>query len=162
MGEEKFNLKKLKENYEILRKKHALLSFEEMNQEFFIEKLAESETDILIRELRKQVGDRLANYMRFMETLLNPVNVPMFVFSVVKTLSLEDKQKLSEMYNILAKKEIEFIKLDIKFSEEDEIKFLKESIEIWKLIQKDFSKIILNVESKFDDKAEVKTRDYFG
>jgi len=162
MVEEKSSLEKLKEDYEIIRKKYNFPSFDEMNKEFFIEKLAESETDILVRELRKQVGDRLANYMRFMETLINPVNVPMFVFSLVKSLSSEDKTKLGEMYNLLAKKEIEFIKLDISFSESGEVKFINESVDLWKIIQTDFSEIILRLESKLDDKAEVRDRDYFG
>src|SRR3989338_7156200 len=86
-------LEKLKREYERLEKKHKLPSFRELNEDFHIEKIAESETDILIREVRKFVGDRLANYMRFVENLLNPVNAPMFIFSFIKLMEPEDKKR---------------------------------------------------------------------
>ena len=70
---EESKLKKLKENYSIIQKKHSLPKFEELNENFFIEKLAEVETDLLIREVRRLMGDKLVNYMRFVENLLNPV-----------------------------------------------------------------------------------------
>src|SRR3989338_10563218 len=99
-------LDKLKEDYGKIQKKHKLPSFKELNEDFHIDKIAEAETEILIREVRKFVGDKLANYMRFVENLINPVNAPMFVFSMIKLLDNDDKKKLSDIYKELVKIEI--------------------------------------------------------
>src|SRR3990167_1000778 len=111
-------INKLKEEYEKLQKKNKLPTFKELNEDFHIEKISEYETEILIREVRKFVGDKLANYMRFVENLINPVNAPMFVFSVIKLIEPEDKKRLSEIFKELMKKEIKFIEIDLEFDEE--------------------------------------------
>src|SRR3990167_8117664 len=111
-------INKLKEEYEKLQKKNKLPTFKELNEDFHIEKIAEAETEILIREVRKFVGDKLANYMRFVESLLNPVNVPMFVFSFIKLMDSDDKKRLSDIFKELMKKEVKFIEIDLEFNEE--------------------------------------------
>ena len=72
---EESKLQELKDQYSELQKKHNLPSFDEMNKDFYIEKLAELESDLLMREIRKFISDRLYNYLRFIENLLNPQNV---------------------------------------------------------------------------------------
>ena len=155
-------IEKLKGEYEKLEKKHKLPGFKELNEDFHIEKIAESETDILIREVRKFVGDRLANYMRFVENLINPVNVPMFVFSIIKLMEPEDKKRLSEIYKELMKIEIKFIEIDLEFNEENEAQLIKDSYKLWQTIKKDMLKILKKVDGKWDDKSEVNNKGYFG
>ena len=159
-GEQK--LEKLKKDYEALRKKYSLPDFKKLNEDFYIEKAIESETDILIREIRKLVGDKMVNYMRFIENLINPVNVPMFVFSIIKLLDADEKKKLSEIYTKLMKKEIQFIELDLEFDEKKEAGFVKDSYEFWQGIKKDLLKIIGKINKKWDDKSETNSKGYFG
>ena len=155
-------LEKLKEEYEKLQKKHKLPSFKELNEDFHIEKIAESETEILIREVRKFIGDKLANYMRFVENLLNPTNAPMFIFSFIKLIDSEDKKRLSEIYKELMKKEVEFIKTDLAFNEEKEAQLIKESYEFWQTVKKDMLKIIEKIQNRWDEKSETNNKGYFG
>ena len=84
--ENKSSLKELKEEYSKLQEKHSLPSFSEMNEDFGIEKASEQEFDLLIREIRKFISDKISNYMRLVENLINSVNVPIFVFSMIKAL----------------------------------------------------------------------------
>ena len=162
MSGEKSKLEKLKENYLKIQKEHNLPSFEDLNKDFHIEKIAEMESDLLIREVRRFVGDKMVNYMRFIENLINPVNVPMFILSVIKALNTEDKKKLSEMYKDLMKMEIVFIELDLEFSEEKESKFIKDSYKSWQKIKKDLLKILENVKVGKDAKIESNNKGYFG
>ena len=155
-------IEKLKEDYEKLQKKHKLPSFKELNEDFHIEKIAESETEILIREVRKFIGDKLANYMRFIENLLNPVNVPMFFFSFIKMMDADDKKRLSEIYKELMKFEIKFIEIDLDFNEEKEAKLITDSCEFWKTAKKDMLKIIGKINGRWDDKYEANNKGYFG
>ena len=162
MDEER-NLESLKKDYVEIESKYSLPSFDELNKEFTIEKLAEVETDYLVREIRKSVADRLYNYMRFIETMLNPQNAPLFVFSIIKTMGEEDKKKLSEIYTKLSKNEIALIKLDLYYDEEKEAEFIKESYKLWQGTKKDMFDLMENVEKKLgEDVVPRDNKAYFG
>ena len=162
MEDSQEKLTKLIEDYENLRKRHNLPSFKELNEDFQIEKAAETETEILIREVRRFVGDKLTNYLRFIDSLLNPVNVPMFVFSIIKLIDAEEKKRLSEIYKKLMKKEIKFIELDLEFNEEKEAQFIKDSYELWQEMKKDMLKVMDKINKRWDDKFEANSKGYFG
>lgn len=161
MVEEK-KLNRLKAEYEKIQKKHKLPSFKELNEDFWIEEIAEDETDLLIRKIRIKVGDHLSRAVRFVEGLLNPTNAPMFVFSIVKMMDSEDKKKLSEMYKDLVKSEVRLIKLDFEFNEEKEAQFIINSYKIWQPIKKELLEIMEKIDLKWDDKAETNNKGYFG
>jgi large-conductance mechanosensitive channel len=162
MAKDEQKLEKLKKEYEALKKKHDIPDFKDLNEDFNIEKIAESETEILIREVRKFMGDKMMNYMRFIENLLNPVNVPMFIFSIVKLLNAEEKKELSEIYKEIMKKEIQFIELDLEFNEKKEAEFVKNAYEFWQRIKKDMLKIMDKINKKWDNKFESNSKGYFG
>ena len=154
-------LKKLKEEYSKIQKKYALPDFDKLNEDFKIEKVAQEETELLVREIRETIGETLENFLRFVEAILNPVNVPMFLFPIIKSLNSEEKNKLSEIYKKLSKLEVEAMKL-IDYSEKKEAEFIKNSYKLWQEIKKDFVKIIEAVEKKLDTKIEKTEKGYFG
>ena len=160
--EKESNLQELKENYKEIQEKYNLPAFERLNEDFHIEKIAENETELLIREIRKFMADRLFNYLRFIESFLNPVNVPMFVFSIIKIITPKEKEKLTEIYKKLAKIEVDLIELDIQFSEQKEAQFIKESYKIWQDIKEDMLKIIEMIKNNWDNKNETDSKGYFG
>ncbi len=159
---EEHNLKTLKEDYKKIQEEHKLPEFNELNDDFNIEKLSEIETESLVREIRRMIADRFYNYIRFVESILNPVNSPMFVFSIVKILTIKEKEKLTEIYKKLAKKEIDLIELDVKFDEEKEITFIKESHKIWQDIKEDMLDIIEVIKQNWDNKLDKNNKGYFG
>ncbi len=162
MEKEESDLKKLKENYKKIQEKYNLPDFEILNAEFGIEKIAEIETDFLIREVGKVMAEKFLNYLHFVEFILNPVNSPLFIFSVIKTLGEEEKKKFNEIYKELAKIEVRLIELDVDFSEEKEAIFIKESHEVWKKIKKDFVEIVGKIKKNWDNKSENNNKGYFG
>jgi hypothetical protein len=156
------NLEKIKKAYKIIEKKYKLPSFEEINKEFWVEEVANRETDFLIRNIRSKIGDFLSRVARFIESLINPVNATMFHLFILKALNQEDKKVLSEIHKKIIKMEVEYIKLDIFFSEEKEAKFIKESYNLWLKIKKDLFQILEKVETELDIKKENNTKGYFG
>ena len=156
------DLENLKKDYLVVQRKYNLPSFENLNEDFQIEKIAEVETDILIREVRKFIADKFSNYLRFVETILNPSNAPMFVFSIIKSIGVEEKKKLIEVYKELTKIEIRLIELDTDFFEEKEAEFIKEAYEIWQKIKKDVLEVVEVIKKNLDNKFEVNGKSYFG
>lgn len=155
-------LQDLKKNYAKIQKQYDLPSFDELNKDFQIEKVAEGETDFLIREIRKFMADKFSNYLRFIEAILNPVNAPMFIFSIIKSIGIEEKNKLTDIYGKLSKTEIRLIKLDINFAEEKEADFVKESYKMWQEIKKDILDVLEVMKNNLGNKTEVNGKGYFG
>ena len=162
MDKNESKLEKLKENYAKIQKVHSLPDFDNLNSDFSIEKLAEIETDFLIREIVKSMGDKFSSYLRFVEVLINPSNSQMFVFSIVKTLGVEEKKKLSEIYKELAKIELNLIEADIDFSEKKIADLIKDSYEVWIELKKDLLDILEKIKSNWDRKNEGNSKGYFG
>lgn len=150
---EKHNLELLKERYLELQKKHNLPSFQELNKEFGIEKTEIEKFDILIREIRKYVADKLLNYLKFIETILNPSNASMVIFSIIKTLGADEKQKLTEVYKKLAKTELDLIELDISFNEEKEAEFINKNYLLWKELSRELMIVIAKVKENWDKES---------
>ncbi len=158
----KGDLDKLKKNYEVLKTKYGLPDFTKLVEDFGVERASEIETDYPIREVRKFMADKFFNYLRSIEALLNPSNVPMYVFSMVKNIDNDDKKKLSDIYKELAKMEIKIMQLDLSFSEKMEAEFIKESFKAWQGVKKDMLGIIERITKNWDLKAGEERRDYFG
>lgn len=155
-------LEDLKKKYKELQKKYGLPDFEELNKEFAIEKIAETETDFLTREIRRFIADKIYNYLRFCETLMNPVNAPMFVFLIIKSMSPEEKKKISDSYNKLSEINFELVKLDLEFDEKTDAEFIKKTYDSWKSLRKILVDIIKKAKSSKDEKENKNNGGYFG
>lgn len=155
-------LQELKENYKKIQKNYSLPEFDLLNAEFSIEKVADIETDFLIREIGRVMAEKFSNYLRFVELILNPVNSPMFIFSMIKTLGEGEKKKLSDIYKELTKIELNLIELDVDFSEKKEAEFINKSYSTWVGLKKDFVSILDKIKSNWDSKQENNNKAYFG
>lgn len=156
------DLEKLKEDYKKIEKTYNLPDFNKLNSEFSIEKIADVETDFLIREVARIMGEKFSNYLRFVELILNPVNSPMFIFSLMKTMGESEKKKFADMYKELARIELNLIELDVDFSEKKEAEFINSSYKTWMDIKKDFQEVIEKIKSNWDNKKENNNKGYFG
>jgi adenylylsulfate kinase-like enzyme len=156
------NIQELKKEYAKLQKKYSLPSFEELNQDFGIERASEFEGELLIREIRRYINDTLSNYMRLIENLINPMNVPVFIFTMIKFLEQEDKKTLSGIYKKLGQIQINLIGVDLIYSEKNESEFIKDSFEVWQIVKKDLFKIIEKIKLSKENKPADNDKNYFG
>jgi len=159
---DEWNLNRLKENYDLFEGKYNLPSFEKLNEDFQIEKVAEYETDFVLKEIRENITGKFLNYLRFIETLINPTNGPMFMFAVIKTLGAKEKEKLTELYKKIATIDIDLIELDLEYSEKKEADSIKRYYEIWQGIKKELIEIVDVIKKNWDNKIEDNGKGYFG
>jgi hypothetical protein len=160
--DKKFDLAQLKEAYRKIQEKYNLPSFEKLNEDFQIEKAAESETDFVLREVRRYITDKYFSYLRFIESLITSTNAPMFVFAITKNLGAKEKEKLMELYKKIAKVDVDLIELDLQYSEEKEAKAIREYYEMWQGIKKELMQIVEVIKKNWDIKAEDNGKGYFG
>lgn len=159
--EKKDSIEKIKEKHAILKKKYSLPEWNELNREFGIEKIDE-DSEFILREIIHLIADRIQNYMRFIENILNPSNASIFTFSLVKLIDEEKRKKLSENYKKISEIELKLIKLDLNATEENEAEFIEYSFKSWKLIKKDLYELITFIEDNWESKPEQTKKDYFG
>ena len=156
------SLEELKKDYLALQGKYKLPSFQQLNEEFDIEKVAEHETDCLIREVRKAIMDKVIAYLRFIEMLLNPSSAPMFFFALVKGLTSSDKRVLERLYEKLGGFEIDVIELDCKYNEKDEAEFINKINKEWREVANEMLKFVEVLKRNWSQKSRKGERGYCG
>jgi len=155
-------LAQLKQNYSDYYLKYDLPSFEDLNREFSIERASDVESDFPLREIKKVVADKLQNYLRFIEALLSPTEASIFVFSIVRSISVEDKKRLTEVYKKLAKINLELIELDVDYDEKLEAEFVKKCFNEWNSIKPELKKFFKDMNGSWGNKIEFTNENYFG
>ncbi len=128
--------------YKPLQEKYQLPEFSELNKLFDIEDI-DPDTEFLLRKIRRTISDKIANYLRFTEIVLNPSNAPMFFFKILKKLNSEDKEALTKIYEQLGKSELKMLSLDIEYDEQKEADFINETYKSFtEEIKEEFLKVI--------------------
>lgn len=150
------------EIYNELAEKHDLPKFEKIAEDFDIEKIPDKESIFLVREVRRIMNEKIAAYIHLFETLINPTSPPIFVFSILRNVSTSDKDTIKKIYKTLSRTQIEVMKLDTIYKEEDEIKFINETFTIWQKLKPTIYKLIERFESSFNEDDSSKKRSYFG
>jgi len=136
------NLDGLRKDYDEFKEKYELPEFSELNKLFEVEDIESCETEFLIRKIRRVISDKIAGYLKFVEIILNPSNAPMFIFKMIKKLDSDDKKNLTDIYEKFGMFEIEMIKLDLDYSEVNEVEFIKKFFRKFDVIRKQLLKIV--------------------
>jgi len=157
-----YNLEELKKNYEKLRQKHNLPNFKEMNEEFEIEKLQDTETETLSRGIRRVIIEKNTAYLRFVEIFLNPSQAPMFFLALIKSLETNDRKLLENLYLKLGKFEIESLALDTFYDEKKDADFIKRFFNEWKEVKVEIEKVMKAIRISWEKKSERKEKGYLG
>lgn len=156
------DLERLKKEYSFFEKKYKLPSFTELNKYFDIERAADKESEFPLREIRRYIGDKITNYIRFVETILNPAGAPMFIFSLIKTMPMEARVILQKTYSQLARMDLEVMSRDVSFDEKKEAEFINSIFSQWKEIEKNISSVLEGFKSNWEKEIKKDSKSYFG
>jgi hypothetical protein len=149
------------ECYNKLKKKYVLPNFEALAQDFDIEKITDKEPGFLAREIRRIINEKITAYLHLFETLNNPSAPPMFVFKILKNISIKEKEQLQEFYKILSKTQIEIMKLDTIYSEREEVKFINKTFKMWQEMKFKVHALFESFEKNFENGDISRERSYF-
>ena len=153
-------LLKLKKEYDKLKDKYKLPSFKELNADFEIDKL-DKEIDNVLRAIRKIMMEKIVNSMSFLEMLLNPVNAPRMYLPYVRTMSIEDKKTIDNIYSALADLSLVSLDLEINSSEKGEADLINLTFNKWGELKLGFGQILKSMKQPRDFEVK-KERSYFG
>lgn len=158
MEEKKFDLK---QSYDKLAQKHNLPEFRKLSEDFDIEVVGDKEPIFLIREIRRAINKKLSAYLQLFENLINPNSPPIFVFSILKNVSEEDRHSMKNIYEKLSLFQIEVMKLDTIYDEDKEVKFISDVYKAWQNLKFKIYNIMDNFKEDSENKNKT-TTSYFG
>ncbi len=148
--------------YDEIRDKYSLPEFKRISEDFDIEKISDKKPNFLTRDVRKAINEKIIAYLQLIETLINPNTPPMFVFSILRNISEEDKNSMKDIYKKLSAMQIKVMKLDTIYNEEKEAKFINEIFNMWQDLKLEIYKIMSNFKSSDNDNDTLTKTSYFG
>ena len=112
-------IKELKEGYAEFEKKYKLPSFIDLNRDFELDKI-DKKSDFMLRVIRKNVMEKVINSIGFLEMLLNPMNAPRVYYFYIKSMTVQEKQLIEDIYTKLAELSLSSLELEVDYSEKEE------------------------------------------
>jgi len=155
------DIKELKKKYELLKKKYNLPGFKELDEEFDILK-ADSDSETLLREIRKAMILKFSAVLNFIELLLNPTSGSMFYMFLVRGINGIDKSIMDKLFEKLGEIELTSFRLDVNYSEEKEADFIKSEFASWQGIKPELTKILDSLQENWKKTVSKKEKSYFG
>ncbi len=143
--------KSLKKKYELLRKKHRLPSFDELDSEFEIGKIDDG--TFLLRELRRKVADKIGEAGAIVEEVLQPdANLAGLYES--RVFDEAEKKALFEIFKKLMTYNRMAMELSIKNSEKEDAEFIKSIHTEWKALSPQLLKFIRQLRESWGKESE--------
>ena len=153
-------LKGLRKQYETLRKKHKLPTFDELDLEF---RISQIEADgFLLESIREKMAERISHVRGVVEEVLQPdTNLADLYES--RVFSEEEKKRLFELYKKLMVADRRALELSILNDEQQDASFIKSFYEEWKRLKPQLAKFIRQLrESGEKDTEEREAVGYMG
>ncbi len=123
-------MKDLKQEYNELKKKYALPSYEDLNKEFEILYVTDiKEVEFILRFVRRRINDKIVVICNMLQTLLQPSPGSFINLQESSFLAKEEKQKYSTMLKDLMEVERSSFVSDFQGDEKKDAEFIKD---IWK------------------------------
>lgn len=156
-------LEKFKAEYAKVQKKYSLPSFDDLNNAFDIEEVANKQTERILRLVRRRITEKTSSYLRFMEVFLNPSQAPLFYMMLAKNMPEEGRKAVNEVYFELGKIELDHLKLElIDYSELVESKAIKSFYEVWNKAKEQLGILTEIFENQWKKTTQTKDKTYLG
>lgn len=154
--DEEFELK-----YKELKEKYSLPKLKRLCEDFDVKKGIDKDSDSLLREMRRVINEKIAAYLNLFETLINPTSPPVFVFSILRGMTDEDKKEMKAIYKTLSRTQLVIMRLDTIYEESSEAKFISDTFNIWQELKPTIIEIIKGFETNFEKDDSSKKSSYF-
>ena len=154
----------IKKEYEQLRKKHNLPSYEELDNEFELLYFSPViEVNYVLRFIRRRITDKLKGFVNFFHGIINPNPSNLISLQESKFIPQEEKEKISELINEIMVLDSKSILLDLEQSEKNDAEFIKEALKRWSKMKKTITNYVSKIKEGWEsDIKEEEKSHYFG
>lgn len=142
---------KVKKLYEPLRKRYKLPGFDELDAEFEISAI-EAESGLL-REVRKQISEKVGNISSLVEEVLQPDTNLVNLYES-RVFEDEDKKELFELYKRLMVVDRTLVELTIANDEKLDAEFIKSFAAEWKKLKPGLLRFVRKLRESWEKETE--------
>ena len=147
--------------YDLLRQKHNLSEYEQIDKIFEISSIESPE--FLLRKIRRKIIEKLRAYIDVLEDLIHP-NATVSALHECNYFNEQEKKKISDIYSRL----MSYVRLsdilDIQLDEAKDAEFIKKILSDWESTKHDLISIFKTLQSSWTEKevADKSILAYFG
>ncbi len=157
-------LAQFKKDYAKLRKKYKLPEFRKLNEEFEIERVAEKNTDFLLRGIRGSIERKAESFLKMLEEFINPTFASLASLTLIKSFTDKEKKHIKDGYQNLVGLMLKAAILETDYNEKKEAEFIKEALKMWESTKKGINELMTASEKIWRRKIEEEkvSYKYFG
>ena len=127
--------KEIEKQYNELKKKFKLPDFKEIDFEFEISDL--EETNFLIRAIMRRIGEKLDFYTAILEEIIQPDASNLYAMHESRFFDEDEKKQMYDFYKKLMNLSRHSAELSLEHAEKEESEFINKFIQEWKEIKKE-------------------------
>ncbi|MEK6946107.1 MAG: hypothetical protein AABX32_00715 [Nanoarchaeota archaeon] len=145
---------KTEKQYGELRKKYRLPEFKEINYEFELSDL--DETDFLIKSIVKRIAEKLDFFTGLFEDLLQPDGSNLSAMHESRVFEDDEKKEAFDLYRKLMFLSRRAVELSLNGSEKDEAEFINIFFSEWKPIKEELKKYLNKMKESWKTETDIK------
>ena len=150
--------KEIEKQYSELKKKFKLPDFKEIDFEFEISDL--EETNFLIRAIMRRIAERLDFYTTIIEEIIQPDASNLYAMHESRFFEEDEKKIMYDFYKKLMNLSRCSVELSLEHNEKEESEFINNFIQEWKEIKKELVRYIKRLKDSW--KTETDTKEDIG
>tara|TARA_Y100000310_G_C20698221_1_gene827240 strand:+ start:2836 stop:3333 length:498 start_codon:yes stop_codon:yes gene_type:complete len=131
----------LKKEYEKIKEKYNLPSYDEINNEFEISAIDIEKVNSLTRAVLRVICNRMGIYLNYIEPVISPNPQGLHAFVEVENTTNDEKKDLFTFYKVLSHRYHKAYSLELVENEETIAKEIKEILKDWSKIKSEFKKL---------------------
>ena len=146
--------KEIEKQYNELRKKHRLPDFKDIDLEFEISDL--EETNFLLRGIIRRIAERLDFYTTMLEEILQPDTAKLYAMHESRIFEEDDKMKMFEFYRKLMILNRRSVEISLQNNEKEEASFINEFMNEWGKIKAELLSYVKRMKDSWNAETEIK------
>ena len=137
----------IEKQYNELKKKLKLPEFKEIDFEFEISDL--EETNFLLRNIIGRMEEKLDFYSTMLEELLQPDTSNLYAMHETRYFDDDEKKQMYELYTKLMNFNRQSIEVSLTHNEKDEADFISNLFNDWKILKQELLKFVKKIKDSW-------------
>ena len=148
-------IKELEKQYSELKKKFKLPEFKEVDNEFELSDL--DETNFLLRSIVRRIAEKLDFYSTMLEEILQPDTSNLYAMHEIRHFDDNEKKQMYELYIKLMSSNRKSIEVSLIHNEKEEVDFISSMFNEWKILKNELLKFVMKMRASWkSEEADIK------
>jgi len=145
----------IEKQYNELKKKLKLPEFRELDSEFEISDL--EETNFLVRAIIRRIAEKLDFYSTMLEEVLQPDTSNLYAMHETKFFDEDEKKQMYELYTKLMNFNRQSIEVSLEQNEKNEADFITNLLNEWKVLKQELLRFVKKMRASWKtEEADIK------